>query len=265
MSAISYLSVIALYQLPISYRFLSVTYRLSLPISYLSVNASYLPERLDEILVGTDPSLRPEIAEADSRAATVKQRPTSRRITQAEINVSHLGPSCWPPSIILLILCACIGETMEDECWNSHWCQKWEFTLVSEVGNVYHTHVQFGRFRWNVAQWFDESLIMCLFLQSLLERQGISPHAISQFHGEKSHHISLHHGMSRTKSVGKSQNLHTLHCIAPLRVNSLIAPLGWGIPTQTSTDSFGIPSLSSAKVWSHVRPLHFHCQPNGAC
>ncbi|XP_075064560.1 SH3 and multiple ankyrin repeat domains protein 3 isoform X4 [Mixophyes fleayi] len=84
-------------------------------------------ERLDEILVASDPSLRPEIAEADSRAATVKQRPTSRRITPAEIS-------------------------------------------------------------------------------SLLERQGISPHAISQIHREKPH-ISLHHGMSRTKSVGEDEKL----------------------------------------------------------
>ncbi|XP_018419920.1 PREDICTED: SH3 and multiple ankyrin repeat domains protein 3 isoform X1 [Nanorana parkeri] len=84
-------------------------------------------ERLDEILVASDPSLRPEIAEADSRAATVKQRPTSRRITPAEIN-------------------------------------------------------------------------------SLLERQGISPHAISHIHREKPH-ISVHHGMSRTKSVGEDEKL----------------------------------------------------------
>ncbi|KAG8440137.1 hypothetical protein GDO86_006075 [Hymenochirus boettgeri] len=84
-------------------------------------------ERLDEILVASDPSLRPEIAEADSRAATVKQRPTSRRITPAEIS-------------------------------------------------------------------------------SLLERQGISQHAISQFPNSKPH-IPLHHGMSRTKSVGEDEKL----------------------------------------------------------
>ncbi|KAM4749599.1 SH3 and multiple ankyrin repeat domains protein 3 isoform 3-T3 [Rhinophrynus dorsalis] len=84
-------------------------------------------ERLDEILVASDPSLRPEIAEADSRAATVKQRPTSRRITPAEIS-------------------------------------------------------------------------------SLLERQGIPQHAISQYPTEKPH-IPLHHGMSRTKSVGEDDKL----------------------------------------------------------
>ncbi|XP_069835956.1 SH3 and multiple ankyrin repeat domains protein 3 isoform X1 [Dendropsophus ebraccatus] len=84
-------------------------------------------ERLDEILVASDPSMRPEIAEADSRAATVKQRPTSRRITPAEIS-------------------------------------------------------------------------------SLLERQGISSHAISKIPGEKTH-IALHHGMSRTKSVGEDEKL----------------------------------------------------------
>ncbi|KAM8974258.1 SH3 and multiple ankyrin repeat domains protein 3 isoform 2-T2 [Pelodytes ibericus] len=84
-------------------------------------------ERLDEILVASDPSLRPEIAEADSRAATVKQRPTSRRITPAEIS-------------------------------------------------------------------------------SLLERQGIHQHAISHIPSQKPH-MSLHHGMSRTKSVGEDEKL----------------------------------------------------------
>ncbi|XP_029470923.1 SH3 and multiple ankyrin repeat domains protein 3 isoform X4 [Rhinatrema bivittatum] len=43
-------------------------------------------EKLDEILVAAEPTLRPDIVEADSRAATVKQRPTSRRITPAEIS-----------------------------------------------------------------------------------------------------------------------------------------------------------------------------------
>ncbi|XP_039245448.1 SH3 and multiple ankyrin repeat domains protein 3-like isoform X2 [Pipra filicauda] len=43
-------------------------------------------EKLDEILAAAEPALRAEIVEADSRAATVKQRPTSRRITPAEIS-----------------------------------------------------------------------------------------------------------------------------------------------------------------------------------
>ncbi|XP_053111534.1 SH3 and multiple ankyrin repeat domains protein 3 isoform X4 [Hemicordylus capensis] len=57
-------------------------------------------EKLDEILAAADPSLRADIVEADSRAATVKQRPTSRRITPAEISslferqgmAAHAGP-----------------------------------------------------------------------------------------------------------------------------------------------------------------------------
>lgn len=49
-------------------------------------------EKLDEVLAAAaEPTLRPDIADADSRAATVKQRPTSRRITPAEISVSCLG------------------------------------------------------------------------------------------------------------------------------------------------------------------------------
>ncbi|CAI5786714.1 and multiple ankyrin repeat domains 3 [Podarcis lilfordi] len=57
-------------------------------------------EKLDEILAAAEPSLRADIVEADSRAATVKQRPTSRRITPAEISslferqgmAAHTGP-----------------------------------------------------------------------------------------------------------------------------------------------------------------------------
>uniref|UniRef100_A0A8B9P5Y3 SH3 and multiple ankyrin repeat domains protein 3 n=1 Tax=Apteryx owenii TaxID=8824 RepID=A0A8B9P5Y3_APTOW len=48
-------------------------------------------EKLDEILAAAEPSLRADIVEADSRAATVKQRPTSRRITPAEISVRQEG------------------------------------------------------------------------------------------------------------------------------------------------------------------------------
>uniref|UniRef100_A0A2K5I1H8 PDZ domain-containing protein n=1 Tax=Colobus angolensis palliatus TaxID=336983 RepID=A0A2K5I1H8_COLAP len=44
-------------------------------------------EKLDEMLAAAaEPTLRPDIADTDSRAATVKQRPTSRRITPAEIS-----------------------------------------------------------------------------------------------------------------------------------------------------------------------------------
>uniref|UniRef100_A0A8C3R957 Uncharacterized protein n=1 Tax=Cyanoderma ruficeps TaxID=181631 RepID=A0A8C3R957_9PASS len=47
-------------------------------------------DKLDELLAAAEPALRAELAEADSRAATVKQRPTSRRITPAEISVSRM-------------------------------------------------------------------------------------------------------------------------------------------------------------------------------
>ncbi|KAJ6651652.1 hypothetical protein lerEdw1_020751, partial [Lerista edwardsae] len=57
-------------------------------------------ENLNEILATTEPVFRADIIEADSRAATVKQRPTSRRITPAEISslferqgmAAHSGP-----------------------------------------------------------------------------------------------------------------------------------------------------------------------------
>lgn len=47
-----------------------------------------LTERLDEILASQETVLRPKV-EADYRAATVKQRPTSRRMTPAEISVRY--------------------------------------------------------------------------------------------------------------------------------------------------------------------------------
>uniref|UniRef100_A0A674J6V6 SH3 and multiple ankyrin repeat domains 3 n=1 Tax=Terrapene triunguis TaxID=2587831 RepID=A0A674J6V6_9SAUR len=56
---------------------------------------SEFPEKLDEILAAAEPSLRADIVEADSRAATVKQRPTSRRITPAEISVRQEGIWVW--------------------------------------------------------------------------------------------------------------------------------------------------------------------------
>ncbi|XP_035280336.1 SH3 and multiple ankyrin repeat domains protein 3-like isoform X1 [Anguilla anguilla] len=43
-------------------------------------------ERFDEMLASQEPVARAPVAEVDYRAATVKQRPTSRRITQAEIS-----------------------------------------------------------------------------------------------------------------------------------------------------------------------------------
>ncbi|KAM3608974.1 uncharacterized protein V6R79_007880 [Siganus canaliculatus] len=43
-------------------------------------------ERLDEMLASQESTLRSQPSEADYRAATVKQRPTSRRITPAEIS-----------------------------------------------------------------------------------------------------------------------------------------------------------------------------------
>uniref|UniRef100_A0A8C3SH07 SH3 and multiple ankyrin repeat domains protein 3 n=1 Tax=Chelydra serpentina TaxID=8475 RepID=A0A8C3SH07_CHESE len=58
--------------------------------------------KLDEILAAAEPSLRADIVEADSRAATVKQRPTSRRITPAEISVrQEVLPGAEKPHVSL--------------------------------------------------------------------------------------------------------------------------------------------------------------------
>ncbi|NXD72864.1 SHAN3 protein, partial [Eolophus roseicapillus] len=56
-----------------------------------STSPLHTPTKLDEILAAAEPALRADIVEADSRAATVKQRPTSRRITPAEISVREEG------------------------------------------------------------------------------------------------------------------------------------------------------------------------------
>lgn len=62
-------------------------------IFYLSVCLCvFLTEKLDEMLSSPKEPvvvMRQRPSDADSRAATVKQRPTSRRITQAEISVKY--------------------------------------------------------------------------------------------------------------------------------------------------------------------------------
>lgn len=56
-------------------------------VEFVVLCVCLLTERLDEILASQESALRPK--EPDYRAATVKQRPTSRRITPAEISVRH--------------------------------------------------------------------------------------------------------------------------------------------------------------------------------
>ncbi|KAJ8373880.1 hypothetical protein SKAU_G00044600 [Synaphobranchus kaupii] len=59
---------------------------LTLRSKSMTAEMEELAERLDEMLTTQEPVLRPQVVEADYRAATVKQRPTSRRITPAEIS-----------------------------------------------------------------------------------------------------------------------------------------------------------------------------------
>lgn len=65
---------------------------------YLVLAHFFFTERLDEMLASQESMMRSQPSEADYRAATVKQRPTSRRITPAEISVSaptqYMAP-CW--------------------------------------------------------------------------------------------------------------------------------------------------------------------------
>lgn len=60
---------------------------------WVCVYACICTERLDEILASQESTMRPQV-EADYRAATVKQRPTSRRITPAEISVRYHTDVC---------------------------------------------------------------------------------------------------------------------------------------------------------------------------
>lgn len=57
-------------------------------VASLPPSSPKLPEKLDEMLAGGQQEVVLRARPSDDfRAATVKQRPTSRRITQAEINV----------------------------------------------------------------------------------------------------------------------------------------------------------------------------------
>lgn len=57
----------------------------------LMFSVTLSPEKLDEMLAGGQQEVVLRARPSDDfRAATVKQRPTSRRITQAEINVRRL-------------------------------------------------------------------------------------------------------------------------------------------------------------------------------
>uniref|UniRef100_A0AAZ3NQH5 SH3 and multiple ankyrin repeat domains protein 3 n=1 Tax=Oncorhynchus tshawytscha TaxID=74940 RepID=A0AAZ3NQH5_ONCTS len=70
-------------------------------------------ERLDEMLAPQEPvTLRSQPTEADYRAATVKQRPTGRRITQSEI--SHLCTALGSLSLSDLFPLTSPGATEED-------------------------------------------------------------------------------------------------------------------------------------------------------
>lgn len=60
-----------------------------------------LPEKLDEMLAGGQQEVVLRARPSDDfRAATVKQRPTSRRITQAEINVRKRSAHDSEPPLV---------------------------------------------------------------------------------------------------------------------------------------------------------------------
>ena len=163
-------------------------------------------EKLDEILAAAEPALRADIVEADSRAATVKQRPTSRRITPAEISVrggavpggegEWRDPKNGP------------GGAPKVEGGGGGKRDRRPAALQAGGGG-YSDGVGRGRGsgggRWggrllSAAGW--KSLL--LPLQSLFERQGMAAHA-GVLAGAEKPHVSLRKGIPRTKSVGKAR------------------------------------------------------------
>lgn len=159
-------------------------------------------EKLDEILAAAEPALRADIVEADSRAATVKQRPTSRRITPAEISVRGGavpgGEGEWR------------GVVTPRSGWEVGGGGKRDRrpAALQAGGGGYSDGVGRGRGsgggRWggrllSAAGW--KSLL--LPLQSLFERQGMAAHA-GVLAGAEKPHVSLRKGIPRTKSVGKA-------------------------------------------------------------
>lgn len=149
------------------------------------------------MLASQESMLRSQPSEADYRAATVKQRPTSRRITPAEISVrapihSTLADSIyWHTNSLCHLEKKQLGYTTPN---SSQVCMQC-FVLC-----ILYTAV---RIFLSFKTVFNNTVHMCFaMLQSLFERQGMTLHG-GLHPGIERGHIPLPKGMSRTKSFGK--------------------------------------------------------------
>lgn len=129
--------------------------------------------------------MRPQV-ETDYRAATVKQRPTSRRITPAEISVRYHTDVCNYATKL--------------------------FSMTQ-----HEKHQTFYFYFYKLCNCALTTLCICVHVQSLFERQGLALHGPLHPALEKAH-IQLPKGMSRTKSFGKLSSF-TDFCICVLSTN----------------------------------------------
>lgn len=169
------------------------------------------------MLASQESVLRSQPSEADYRAATVKQRPTSRRITPAEISVSapthctlHTGRQHMLPC------CHTFGLNQTHIVLQVTWTVQYYATL--------HTYIQYVRMQcfpllcsaFSLLEFFEgiKDSLGFVVLQSLFERQGMTLHGGGLHPGIERGHIPLPKGMSRTKSFGKAitQPVHIQIC-----------------------------------------------------
>lgn len=167
------------------------------------------------MLASQESMLRSQPSEADYRAATVKQRPTSRRITPAEISVSapthsaladsicHHAPLCWH-TYKLNLTHHVLKNTWTHTTHTSIVCMHC-LALQSPVFGILYSIWNFMESLKTFKTVFDNALKSLCFvlLQSLFERQGMTLHG-GLHPGMERGHIPLPKGMSRTKSFGKT-------------------------------------------------------------
>lgn len=163
------------------------------------------------MLASQESMLRSQPSEADYRAATVKQRPTSRRITPAEISVSapthstladnicHYAHLCWHTYKLSLTHHVLKTPGHTQQATTTHiYCMYALPGATKPLGSFTET--------WKTLKTVFHNMLKSLcfvLLQSLFERQGMTLHG-GLHPGMERGHIPLPKGMSRTKSFGKT-------------------------------------------------------------
>lgn len=161
------------------------------------------------MLASQESVLRSQPSEADYRAATVKQRPTSRRITPAEISVSA------PTHRKLADIICYHADIYSELIWHITYSATWTAKLYATRQTCSHALIcsivflvlciQLG---WSFG--VIKSSVGFVVIQSLFERQGMILHGGGLHPGIERGHIPLPKGMSRTKSFGKTIT-HPVH------------------------------------------------------